>query len=116
MLSSNAYTLFAVMFGLLGAIVFSSSPATTRARFSSMFIATFWQGRALRGLALGRRRRDRPLPHSARALHLWLWHLRTVYLRDRGAKALQAKSQECTLGELKDKPSKVIFMATIAGF
>lgn len=59
---------------------------------SSRPTATFWQGRALRGLALGRRRRDRPLPHSARALHLWLWHLRTVYLRDRGTKAVKAKS------------------------
>ena len=51
-----------------------------------MFIATFWQGRALRGLALRRRRRDRPLPHSARALHLWLWHLQAVYLQDQGLK------------------------------
>lgn len=116
MLSSSAFTLFAVVFGLLGAIVFLLSPATTRARFSSMFIATFWQERALRGLALGRRRRDRPLPHGARALHLWLWYLRAVYLRDRGAKALQAKFRECTLGELKDKPGKVIFIATIGGF
>ena len=115
MLSSSAFTLFAVVFGLLGAIVFLLSPATTRARFSSMFIATFWQEQALRGLALGRRRRDRPLPHGARALHLWLWHLQAVYLRDRGAKALQAKSRECMLGKLKDKPSKIIFMATIAG-
>lgn len=63
---------------------------------SSRPTATFWQGRALRGLALGRRRRDRPLPHSARALHLQLWHLRAVYLRDRGTKAVKAKSQECT--------------------
>ena len=64
--------------------------------FVDVYRYFFWQGRALRGLALGRRRRDRPLPHSARALHLQLWHLRAVYLRDRGTKAVKAKSQECT--------------------
>ena len=54
----------------------------TRAKFSSMFIATFWQGRALRGLALRRRRRDIDLYLIALVLYIFSFGIYELFISE----------------------------------
>ena len=53
MLSSSAYTLFAVVFGLLGAIVFSSSPLWRGQSFRRCLSLLFGKGEHSEGLRSG---------------------------------------------------------------